>query len=80
MPPTPGHRMDTIEGILILAQETRFQLLDRNGVGHHFILGYGCAAEPEQLPKLANSRIRVRFSSPSGILAHVASRIDLLDD
>ncbi len=72
--------MDSIEGIVILAQESRFQLLDRNGVGHHFILGASCAAEPEQLPPLQHdqSRVRVAYRSGEDVLAHMAVRIDIL--
>jgi hypothetical protein len=73
--------MNSIEGTVILSQESRFQLLDRNGVGHHFILGHSCAAEPEQLPALQRrqARVRVGYRSGADVLAHVALRIDMLD-
>jgi hypothetical protein len=73
--------MDSIEGTVLFAQESRFQLLDRNGVGHHFILASGSAAEPEQLAVLQRdqSRVRVRFRSAHDVLAHLALRIDRLD-
>jgi hypothetical protein len=71
--------MDSIEGTVILAQESRFQLIDRGGVAHHFILGHGCAAEPQQLPALTGRRARVHYQTPREILGHVAQRIDVLD-
>ncbi|WP_428487452.1 hypothetical protein [Rhodopila sp.] len=73
--------MDTMEGLLIFTQESRFQLLDRNGVGHHFILGHDCAAEPEQLPPLQSrqARIKVHYHSAPDLLAHTVSRITLLE-
>ncbi len=73
--------MDSIEGTVILAQESRFQILDRGGVGHHFILGHSCAADPEQLPALQRdqSRVRVHYRQAEDLLAHLALRIDLLE-
>ena len=73
--------MDSIEGTVLFAQESRFQLLDRNGVGHHFIVGHACSAESEQLPKLQRDQatVRVRYRAGKDVLAHVALRIDVLD-
>ena len=44
--------MQSIAGTLLIVQEERFQLLDRDGVGHFFLLGHGSAVEPDQLPAL----------------------------
>ncbi|HEX2939496.1 MAG TPA: hypothetical protein VHO91_00515 [Rhodopila sp.] len=73
--------MDQIEGILIFAQESRFQVLDRNGVAHHFILHHSAAAEPEQLPGLQRqqARVRVGYRKAPDLIAHAATSIRVLE-
>ena len=73
--------MDQIEGRVIFAQESRFQLLDANGVAHHFILSYTAAADPEQLPALQRSqaRVRVGYRPAPDMIAHAATVIRLLE-
>jgi len=73
--------MASMEGRVIISQESRFQLLDRNGVCHHFVLSYTCSAEPEQLPALqrVQARVRVRYRPAADLLAHAALSITLLD-
>lgn len=73
--------MATMEGRVLLAQESRFQLMGRDGVAQHFILGHAAGADPEQLAALqmAQSRVRVGYSQPPDVHARVATRIDLLD-
>jgi hypothetical protein len=70
--------MQSIEGTVLFAQESRFQLLDTNGVGHHFILSHACAADPEQLPALQRdqAQVRVHYEIRKNILARIARRID----
>lgn len=69
-----------MEGVVTIIQESRFQLLDDDGVAHHFVLAHNAALEPEQLRSLMMRRVRVIFSDPKGIIGHAASRIDLLGD
>ncbi len=73
--------MMSMEGTVIIVQESRFQLLDRNGVGHHFLLGHAAAPEPQQLWSLQRdqSRVRVDYDPAPDVLAHLARRITLLD-
>lgn len=73
--------MDEIEGTVIFAQESRFQLLDRQGVGHHFVLSHASAADPEQLPALQRdqARVRVGYRAAPDLLAHAAIRITVLE-
>ncbi len=73
--------MDQIEGTVIFAQESRFQLLDRGGVGHHFILSHASAVEPEQLPALqrVQARVRVGYRGGGDVLAHAAMTITVLE-
>ncbi len=72
--------MDSIEGRVIFAQESRFQLLDRNGVAHHFVLSHSSAADSEQLPALQRdqARVRVSYKPAPGLLTHAAMRISLM--
>jgi hypothetical protein len=72
--------MRSIDGIVIIVQEGRFQLMDDNGVGHLFVLHYAAAAEAEQLPRLQDhqSRVRVGYTRAPDLLAHVAKRITML--
>lgn len=73
--------MRTAEGVVTIVQEGRFQLVDAGGVAHLFLLGYRAAAEPEQLPALQQrqARVRVRFHVPCGLIARVATQIQVLD-
>lgn len=74
--------MRSIVGTLVIAQEERFQLLDRDGIGHHFLLHYGSAVEVDQLPPLLHRQVRVcyRPAEAAHIVGHVAISIDLLED
>jgi hypothetical protein len=74
--------MQSIVGTLVIAQEERFQLLDRDGVGHQFLLHYSSAVEPDQLPPLLHRRVRVSYrpAEAAHIIGHAAVHIDLLDD
>ena len=51
--------MQRLDGVITIVQESRFQLVDDEGVAHHFLLGHRAAIEPEQLPPLLERRIRV---------------------
>jgi len=72
--------MQSIQGIVTIVQEGRFQLVDENGVGHHFLLSRRASLEPEQLPGLQRDQalVRVWFERAPGLIGHVAARIDLL--
>ncbi len=74
--------MQSIVGTMVIAQEERFQLLDRDGRGHQFLLHYRSAAEPDQLPPLLHRRVRVcyRPAAEADIISHIAMQIDLLED
>jgi hypothetical protein len=71
--------MRSIEGVVTIVQEARFQLQDDDGVGHQFVLGYEAPLEPEQLPSLAQRRVRVSYSEPRGLIGHRARNILLLE-
>ncbi len=72
--------MDVMEGVVTLAQESRFQLTDDEGVSHLFVLGHDAAAEPDQLAPLSRgqARVRVRYTRPDnliGLVAHSVSTV-----
>ncbi len=74
--------MQSIDGVVTIVQEGRFQLLDDDGVGHLFLLGHGAAPEPEQLAPLQHnqSRVRVRYTDAEGLIGHQAKAISILPD
>ena len=71
--------MATMDGRITLAQETRFQLTDGEGISHLFTLSPWCAAEPAQLTPLAarQARVRVTYKPVPGTIGSLAQRIDL---
>ncbi|HET7883093.1 MAG TPA: hypothetical protein VFL55_19570 [Acetobacteraceae bacterium] len=74
--------MRSITGTLLIAQEERFQLLDRNGVAHQFMLHHRSAVEPDQLPPLLHRQVRVSYrpADPPHVIGHAAVSVDLLED
>lgn len=69
--------MRSMEGIITIVQEGRFQLTDDAGVSHLCILSYGAAAEPAQLGPLQrrHARVRVRYTRPPDLIGWVAKSI-----
>ena len=69
--------MDVMEGVVTMAQESRFQLTDDRGVSHLFILGHGSAAEPDQLAPLSRqqARVRVHYTRPENVIGLIAHSI-----
>jgi len=73
--------METIEGIVTIVQESRFQLTDDAGVSHLVILGHATLAEPDQLEALQRrqGRVRVRCTAPRNLIGLVAYAIEARD-
>ena len=73
--------MRSVQGIVTIVQEGRFQLVDAHGVAHHFLLSYSAALEPQQLSPLQcdQAMVRVWCKPAPGLIGHVAARIDVLD-
>ena len=72
--------MRTMDGIVTIVQESRFQLTDAGGVSHLFVLSHDTLAEPDQLEPLQRrqARVRVRYSVPRniiGLLAHSVTAV-----
>jgi len=45
-----------MDGIVTIVQESRFQMVDTDGVAHLFILGHKAAAEPHSLGRCSGGR------------------------
>jgi hypothetical protein len=73
--------MRSMEGVVTIVQEGRFQLVDDAGVAHLFLLGHAAAADPEQLAPLPReqARLHVMYRPAGRLIAHVAERLVLLD-
>ncbi len=67
----------SMDGVITIVQEGRFQMTDDDGVSHLFILTSTAAAETEQLTRLQNrqARIRVRYKPARNIIGNTASEI-----
>ena len=74
--------MNVTTGVVTLAQESRFQLVDDAGIAHHFILSHGAASEPSQLGALQRrqARIHVQWRDAPNLIARIARRIELAED
>ena len=70
-------RMRSVEGVITLAQEGRFVLATDDGQVMHFVLAHDAAIEPQDLPPLQRDqrRVRVDYSEPSRLIAHLAHRL-----
>jgi hypothetical protein len=73
--------MPTLEGVVTIVQEGRFQLVDQNGVAHLFLLACNAPPEPAQLAALQRNqtRVRVHYGGANGLIGRRATRITLLD-
>lgn len=69
--------MHTMDGVVTIVQEGRFQLIDDEGAAHLFLLDPNASAETDQLPPLQRrqARIRVRYSVPRNLIGLVAHAI-----
>ncbi len=67
----------TMEGVVTIVQEGRFQLTDDGGVSHLFLLDHGASTETEQLAPLAGrqARVRVRYKSTQNLIGLIATSI-----
>jgi hypothetical protein len=73
--------MRSMEGVVTIVQESRFQLTDDAGASHLFILGHGTLGEPDQLDGLQRrqARVRVRYSAPRNLIGFVAHSVETRD-
>lgn len=73
--------MQSMDGIVTIVQEGRFQLVDPDGVSHQFELSYRAPLEPEQLPPLQRdqARVRVKYEAGENVIGFVARSVARLD-
>jgi hypothetical protein len=74
-------RRKSVDGTVLIVQESRFQVRDDAGVVHQFELSYKAGLEPDQLPALMRDqkRIRVHYDPGENVIGFVAHGIELLD-
>ena len=65
----------TMDGVVTIVQESRFQVTDDAGVSHLFTLSPYAAAETDQLPALRHHRVRVRYTPARNIIGNTASAV-----
>ncbi len=70
----------TMDGVVTLVQEGRFQLTDGRGVSHLFILSPMASAEASQLAPLQHrqARVRVRYIPAQNAIGNQAKSITML--
>lgn len=70
--------MRSMDGVVTILQESRFQLTDDTGVSHLFILGHDTLGEPDQLEILQRrqARVRVRYTTPRNIIGLLAHSVE----
>jgi antitoxin (DNA-binding transcriptional repressor) of toxin-antitoxin stability system len=74
--------MQSVEGVITLVQEGRFVVVTDGGRVMHFLLAHDASVEPQDLPLLKRDqrRVRVDFTEPSRLVAHVAHTLRTADD
>lgn len=73
--------MQSAEGVIILVQEGRFELVTDGGRVMHFILAHDASLEPQDLPPLQRDqrRVQVDYTEPSRLVSHVAHALRSAD-
>ncbi len=73
--------MKSMEGIVTIVQESRFQLRDLDGVSHQFELSHKASLEPEQLAPLQREQalVRVGYDPGENVIGFVARSIARLN-
>jgi hypothetical protein len=74
--------MQSVEGVITLVQEGRFAIVTDGGRIMQFVLAHNASLEPQDLPLLKRDRRRVRvdYTEPSRLIAHVAHALRTADD
>lgn len=69
----------TVDGVVTLIQERRFQLVDDGGVAHLFVIAADAPFDATQLEPCAQSARRVRVTSrpADGLIARLAISVSL---
>ena len=69
--------MRTVNGIITLAQEGRFQLVCDEGIARLFMLAHDAPLEPQDLPPLARAgaRVTVRYDERPDLIVAIVRDI-----
>ncbi len=69
----------TVEGVITLVQERRFQLVDDDGVSHLFVIAADAPFEATQLEPCARSarRVQVAYRDAHGLIARLATSVSM---
>jgi hypothetical protein len=70
----------SIDGVVLIVQEGRFQLQDDDGVSHQFEMSFKAPFEPEQLVPLRQRRVRVHYQPAENVIGLLARDVELLDE
>jgi hypothetical protein len=75
----PNLMTRSMNGIVTIVQEGRFQMTDDDGVSHLFMLSHSASAEPQQLVALQarQARVRVRYKPAPGLIGNIATAISV---
>ncbi len=71
--------MQSVNGRVLMVQESRFRLLRDDGRGLTLVLAPSAAIEPQDLPPLTHRRVRVAWRAAPGLTGGTAHRLELLD-
>jgi hypothetical protein len=73
--------MKSVEGVISLTQEGRFELVTDSGRVMQFVLAHSAAIEPQDLPPLQRGRQRivVDYTEPGRIIGCVAHALRTAD-
>ena len=73
--------MQSVEGVITLVQEGRFAVVTDGGRVMNFLLAHDASLEPQDLPSLKRDqrRVRVDYTEPSRLVAHVAHALRIAD-
>jgi hypothetical protein len=72
--------MKTMEGTVLLVQESRFMVESDQGEAHLFILSHRAPLEPQQLPPLQHqqARVRVSYDEAPHVIGYTAHAVDVI--
>ncbi|WP_207462373.1 hypothetical protein [Azospirillum sp. SYSU D00513] len=70
--------MRSVEGVIILAQESRFKLVDDAGITKLFVLAHDAPIEPQDLQPLARTqaRVAIRYEDTPALIAGIVHGIE----
>ncbi len=73
--------VQSLDGVITLAQESRFQITDSAGISHQAVLSPRAAMEPDQLVGLVHSgaRVRLSYQTTDEVISLIARSVRVLE-